>query len=182
MAQNGKSAATKGAELEAAWAATENLIVDFGYSYINAKLTNDLFQPQTGGLIAEDGHRLPSTAEHVATVSLDHAYGLDNGWVLASRLLAYYQSDSINSVQDTSIQETFPSFALFNASVAILTDHWTFSLYGKNLTNEEGITGSYPEAYMSTDTGIFENYYGNNQRNYISTPRTFGISATYRFR
>jgi hypothetical protein len=115
-------------------------------------------------------------------MSLDHSFGLDNGWVLASRLLAYYQSDSINSVQDTSIQETFPSFVLFNASVAILTEHWDFSLYGKNLGNEEGITGSYPEAYMSTDTGIFENYYGNNQRNYISTPRTFGISATYRFR
>ena len=68
------------------------------------------------------------------------------------------------------------------ASIAILTDHWAFSLYGKNLGNEEGITGSYPAAYMSTDTGIFENYYGNNQRNYISTPRTFGISATYRYR
>jgi len=182
MAQNGDSAATKGLELEAAWAATENLVVNFGYSYIKAELTADLIQPQTGGLIAEDGHRLPSTAEHVASVSLDHGFNLSNGWTLASRLLAYYQGDSINSVTDTSTQETFESFALFNASIAILTDHWAFSLYGKNLGNEEGITGSYPQAYMSTDTGIFENYYGNNQRNYISTPRTFGISATYRFR
>jgi len=182
MAQNGDYAATKGLELEAAWAATENLVVNFGYSYIKAELTADLIQPQTGGLIAEDGHRLPSTAEHVASVSLDHGFNLSNGWTLASRLLAYYQGDSINSVTDTSTQETFESFALFNASIAILTDHWAFSLYGKNLGNEEGITGSYPQAYMSTDTGIFENYYGNNQRNYISTPRTFGISATYRFR
>jgi len=182
MAQNGDSAATSGLELEAAWAATDNLIVNFGYSYINAELTDDLYQPQTGGLIADDGHRLPGTAEHVATISFDHNYNLNNGWSLASRLLAYYQGDSINSVQDTSIQETFDSFALFNASVAIITDHWNFSLFAKNLGNEEGITGSYPEAYMSTDTGIFENYYGNNQRNYITQPRTFGISATYRFR
>ena len=182
MAQNGDSAATKGLELEAAWAATENLVVNFGYSYIKAELTADLIQPQTGGVIAEDGHRLPSTAEHVATVSFDHTYNMNNGWTLASRLHAYYQGDSINSVQDTSIQAKFGSFALFNASVAILTDHWAFSLYGKNLGNEEGITGAYPETYMSTDTGIFENYYGNNQRNYITTPRTFGVSATYRFR
>jgi outer membrane receptor protein involved in Fe transport len=182
MAQNGDSAATSGLELESAWAATDNLIVNFGYSYINAELTDDLYQPQTGGLIADDGHRLPGTAEHVGTISFDHNYNLNNGWTLASRLLAYYQGDSINSVQDTSIQETFDSFALFNASVAIITDHWNFSLFAKNLGNEEGITGSYPEAYMSTDTGIFENYYGNNQRNYITQPRTFGISATYRFR
>ena len=182
MAQNGKSAATKGLELEAAWAATENLIVNLGYSYINAELTADLIQPQTGGVIAEDGHRLPGTAEHVATVSLDHNYSLNNGWTLASRFHVYYQGDSINSVQDTSIQEKFGSFTLLNASIAVLTDHWAFSLYGKNLSNEDAITGSYPEAYMSTDTGILENYYGNNQRNYISTPRTFGLSATYRFR
>ncbi|MGA9574052.1 MAG: TonB-dependent receptor, partial [Lysobacterales bacterium] len=182
MAQNGDTAATKGAELEAAWAATDNLIVNFGYSYINAELTSDLYQPQTGSLISEDGHRLPGTAEHVATVSLDHNYGLSNGWILASRLHAYYQSDSINAVQDTTIQETFGSFTLFNASVAVITDHWNISLFVKNLGNKEGITGSYPEAYMSTDTGIFENFYGNNQRNYITQPRTFGISATYRFR
>jgi outer membrane receptor protein involved in Fe transport len=182
MAQNGDSASTSGLELEATWAATDELLVNVGYSYINAELTADLIQPQTGGVIAQDGHRLPGTAEHVVTVSLDHSHNLNNGWTLASRLHAYYQSDSINSVTDTTIQETFDSFALFNASIAILTDHWAFSLYGKNLGNEEGITGSYPAAYMSTDTGIFENYYGNNQRNYISTPRTFGISATYRFR
>ena len=182
MAQNGESAATKGVELEAAWAATENLIVNFGYSYINAELTADLIGPQTGGVLAEDGHRLPGTAEHVATVSLDHSYGLNNGWTLASRLHAYYQSDSINSVQDTTIQDTFGSFALLNASVAIVTDHWNFSLFAKNLGNNDGITGSYPEAYMSTDTGILENYHGNNQRNYISSPRTIGLSATYNFR
>ena len=144
MAQNGDSAATKGVELEAAWAATDNLIVNFGYSYINAELTADLYQPQSGALLAEDGHRLPGTAQHVATVSLDHNYGLSNGWTLASRLHAYYQSDSINSVTDTTIQETFGSFALLNASVAVITDHWNFSLFVKNLGNDDGITGSYP--------------------------------------
>lgn len=182
MAQNGDTAATSGLELEAAWAATDNLVVNFGYSYIKAELTDDLYQPQTGGLIAEDGHRLPGTSEHVATVSLDHAFSLSNGWTMASRLLGYYQSDSINSVQDTSIQDTFDSFVLFNGSIAIITDHWTFSLFAKNITNKEGITGSYPKAYMSTDTGIFENYYGNNQRNYITQPRTLGLSVTYNFR
>ena len=182
MAQNGDSAATKGVELEGSIAATENLIVNLGYSYISAKLTDDLLAPQFGTLLAEDGHRLPGTAEHVATASLDHSFNLSNGWTLASRLHVYYQGDSINSVQDTTIQETFDSFALFNASIAILTDHWTLSLYGKNLGNDEGITGSYPEAYMSTDTGPFENFHGNNQRNYITAPRTFGVSATYRFR
>ncbi len=182
MAQNGKSAATKGLELEAAWAATENLIVNFGYSYVNAELTADLIQPQTGGVLSEDGHRLPGTSEHVGTISLDHAFNMSNGWTLASRLHAYYQSDSINSVTDGTVQDTFGSFALLNASIAVLTDHWSFSLFAKNLGNEEGVTGSLPAANQSLDTGVFENFYGNNQRDYITQPRTFGVSATYRFR
>ena len=37
MAQNGDTASTSGLELEAAWAATDNLIVNFGYAYINAE-------------------------------------------------------------------------------------------------------------------------------------------------
>jgi hypothetical protein len=32
-----------------------------------------------------------------------------------------------------------------------------------------------------TDTSIFENYYGNNQRQYIATPRTIGLALKYNF-
>ena len=182
MAQNGDSAGTKGVELEGAIAATEQLIVNFGYAYIKAELTDDLYQPQTGNLLSLDGHRLPGTSEHTLTVGLDHSYNLNNGWVLASRLNAYYQSDSINSVTEGTVQDHFDSFTLWNASVAVSTEHWTLSLYGKNLSNEEGVTGSLPAANQSLDTGIFENFYGNNQRDYIAQPRTLGISATYRYR
>jgi hypothetical protein len=102
--------------------------------------------------------------------------------VLNSRLNAYYQSDSINSVTEDTRQDKFGSFTLWNASIAIEAEHWRFSLYGKNLSNEEGVTGSLPETNQGLDTGIFENFYGNNNRDYITQPRTIGISATYRFR
>jgi outer membrane receptor protein involved in Fe transport len=182
MAQNGDSAGTKGVELEGSIAATERLVVNLGYAYIDAELTDDLFQPQTGNLLSEDGHRLPGVSEHTLTVGLDHAYTLSSGWVLNSRLNAYYQSDSINSVTEDTRQDKFGSFTLWNASIAIEAEHWRFSLYGKNLSNEEGVTGSLPETNQGLDTGIFENFYGNNNRDYITQPRTIGISATYRFR
>ena len=47
--------------------------------------------------------------------------------------------------------------------------------------DEQAVTGNYPSAYMSTDTGTFENYYGNNQRDYIATPRTIGLALKYNF-
>jgi outer membrane receptor protein involved in Fe transport len=182
MAQNGDSAGTKGVELEGSLAATENLIINMGYAYIDAELTDDLYGPQFGSLLSEEGHRLPGVSEHTLTVGLDHAFTLNSGWVLNSRLNAYYQSDSINSVTEGTVQDKFGSFTLWNGSVAIEAENWRFALYGKNLTNEEGVTGSLPAANQSLDTGIFENFYGNNQRDYITQPRTFGISATYRYR
>jgi outer membrane receptor protein involved in Fe transport len=181
MAQNGESAETMGVELEAQILLSESLELDLGYAHVNAELSADLYAPQYGNLLASSGHRLPGTAENVLTASLSHSYSLSGKYNILSRLSAYYQSDSINSVQDNTLQDTFDAFTLWNASVAIQRDSWDLSLYVRNLTNEQGVTGSYPAAYMSTDTGVFENYYGNNQRQYITTPRTLGLRLSYRF-
>lgn len=181
MAQNGESAATTGVELEAQVLLTESLELNVGYAHVNAELTSDLYSPQYGTLLATDGHRLPGTAENVVTASLVHSHSMSQGYTVVSRLSAYYQSDSINSVQDNTLQDKFDAFSLWNASIAVNRDNWDLSLYVRNLGNEQGVTGSYPAAYMSTDTGVFENYYGNNQRQYITTPRTFGIRLGYRY-
>ena len=60
-------------------------------------------------------------------------------------------------------------------------DNWAATLYVKNLGDEQGVTGNYPSAYMSTDTAVFENYFGNNQRQYLATPRTIGVALRYDF-
>jgi outer membrane receptor for ferrienterochelin and colicin len=181
MAQNGEAAKTTGVELEAQVLLTDDLELNLGYAYVSAELSADLYAPQYGNLLATSGHRLPGTAENVVTAALTHSYTLSRGYNLMSRLSAYYQSDSINSVQDNTLQDTFSGFTIWNASVAVQRDNWDVSLYMRNIGNEQGVTGSYPAAYMSTDTGIFENYYGNNQRQYITTPRTLGVRVSYHF-
>ena len=52
---------------------------------------------------------------------------------------------------------------------------------GKNLGDEEGVTGSFPSSYFSYDTGVFEGWYGNSNRQMITQPRTIGLSASYHF-
>ena len=61
------------------------------------------------------------------------------------------------------------------------SDSWSAAFFVKNIGDEQAVTGNYPSAYMSTDTGTFENYYGNNQRDYIATPRTIGLALKYNF-
>jgi outer membrane receptor protein involved in Fe transport len=182
MAQNGDAAETSGLELEASMALTDSIDIRTGYSYTKAELTEDLIAPQFENVIAESGARLPGVPEHVFSLNLSHVTELTKSIEMTSRLSGYYQSDSTNTVLDNSqLTDTFDAFSLWNASLLFTKDAWAVSLYVKNLTNEEGVTGSYPNAYLSTDTGAFENYYGNNQKDYIAAPRTIGFSVSYQF-
>ena len=181
MAQNGESAATSGLELDAQFLITDNLDLQIGYGYNKAELTADLVQPQSDVVISEDGHRLPGTSEHTAAATLRHVAEFNSGWSLTTRLSGYYQSDSINSVQDNTLQDTFGSFSIWNIGATLGNDNWAATLFVKNLGDEQGVTGNYPSAYMSTDTAVFENYFGNNQRQYLATPRTVGVVLRYDF-
>ena len=181
MAVNGESATTTGIELEAQMLLSENLELDLGFGHVEAELSSDFINPQTGGVTALDGHRLPGTSENTASATLRHSLDLSNGMNLTTRLGGYYQSDSINSVTDNTLQATFPGFTIWNVSATLSSEHWSGALYVKNLGDDQAVTGNYPSAYMSTDTGTFENYYGNNQREYIATPRTIGLTVKYDF-
>ena len=181
MAQNGDSAKTTGLELEAQILLSDNFELDLGYGHVQAELSSDLINPQSGSVVAVDGQRLPGTAENTATASLKHNFDMSNGLNLTTRLSAYYQSDSINSVTDNTLQDKFDGFSIWNLGTTLSSESWSASLYVKNLGNSKAITGNYPSAYMSTDTGIFENYYGNNQREYLATPRTIGLALKYNF-
>ena len=117
----------------------------------------------------------------MASAALQHTLDMSSGLSLTSTLSAYYQSDSINSVQDTSIQATFDAFSLWNFQTTLGSENWSASLFIKNIGDEQAVTGNYPAAYMSSDTNVFENFYGNNQRQYIATPRTIGLALKYFF-
>ena len=58
--------------------------------------------------------------------------------------------------------------------------YWN-ELEWENLTDEEGVTGAFPSSHWSYDTGVFENWYGNGNRQMITLPRTIGLTASYNF-
>jgi iron complex outermembrane recepter protein len=95
-------------------------------------------------------------------------------------LNVYYQSDSLNYLGDSaSLQADIGGFSLWNVTSRLSTDDWDVVLYMKNIFNQDGVTGLLPEAYMGTDPA--ENFLGNSSKDFISLPRTYGVSLTYRF-
>jgi outer membrane receptor protein involved in Fe transport len=181
MAQNGTSAETRGYELEAQFALTDGLDLNLGYGYAKGELTADLLAPQFGNVIATKGHRLPGTAETTLTASMTHSMEVANGLTLSTRIGGYYQSDSINSVTETDVQETFSGFSMWNLSMTLGNENWSASLFAKNITNEQGTTASIPEAFTGIDSGTFENFYANTSRRYIVSPQTIGLALKYNF-
>ena len=182
IATNGESAVTQGIELELNGNLGDYLHYRLGYTYVDAELDDDFISPQQGGLVAEDGARLPGTPEHVFSLTLDRSWDLSADMDLVTRITGYYQDEAENYINDQAPQnESFDSFWLVSASATLFVDNWRVSLYGKNLGDDDGVTGAFPSAHWSYDTGTFESWYGNGNRQMITQPRTFGASVSYQF-
>jgi len=182
LAANGDAASTEGIELEIEGYASENFHYRVGYTYVDAKLDKDFISPQSGGVVATSGSTLPGAPESVLTFAMDNTWELSSTMSLVAAFNAYYQSETENFInQASSINETFDAFTLMNASAALESENWTATLYVRNLGDEEGASGGFPSSYWSYDTGVFESWYGNGNRQFIVQPRTIGLKFGYRF-
>jgi len=183
---NGESAKTQGFEFELQGYLTDDLHYVLGYAYVQGELTSDFYVPSAvwdedpQRLQAEDGAKLPSTPENTLSLSFDYTYEMSAEMYWITQINGYYQSDSLNYLGESDkFQSTIEGFSIVNASTRFSTEDWDITLYVKNLLNEEGVTGRISEDYMGTDPA--ENFLGNSSKDYISLPRTIGLSATYRF-
>jgi iron complex outermembrane recepter protein len=182
---NGESAKTSGVELELQGYLTDDLHYVLGYAYIEAELTDDFYAPSGIGatdstyLVASDGTRLPATPKNTLSLSMDYTHSMDNGMYWISQVNGYYQSDTVNALGEGKYQADIDGFSIWGASTRISSDNWDITLYVNNIFNEDGVTGVIPENAMGTDPS--ENFLGNSSKDYISQPRTIGLSAKYSF-
>lgn len=182
IAANGDEANTSGLELELEGVLAESVHYRIGYTYVKAELDKDFINPQSGALVAPDGATLPGAPENVFSVSVGNSWNVNSDMVLDLGLNAYAQGDSQNYFDtDNQLSENLDSFVLLGATASLSTDNWTAMLYAKNIGDESGATGAFPIGYFSYDTGVFESWYGNGNRQFIVQPRTIGLKLSYRF-
>jgi iron complex outermembrane receptor protein len=182
VAANGDKASTQGIELELEGRLAESFHYRAGYTYVNAELDKDFLSPQTGDVVAPKGSTLPGAPSNTLSLSLDNTWDLSSTMDLVVAFNAYYQSDSEGFIdQDSVINETYDAFTLLGATASLGTDNWTAMLYVRNLTDEAGASGGFAQTDWSYDTGTFENWYGNGNRQFVVQPRTIGLKFGYRF-
>lgn len=182
IAANGDAASTQGIELEVEGYASDSFHYRAGYTYVKAELDKDFISPQTGAVVAPSGSRLPGAPESVLTVAVDNTWEINAEMDLIASFNAYYQSETENFInQSALLNETFDAFTLLNASASLVSESWSATLYIRNITDEEGASGGFASSYWSYDTGVFESWYGNGNRQFIVQPQTIGLKFGYRF-
>jgi len=179
--QNGGKARNVGLELELTQQLTDRFRYTLGYSYVDAKLQNDVYAPDnTTTPTALKGAQLPGVPQNAFSLVLDYDQPLANGWTWTNDLQFYYQSETQNAISDSPrFKATLPSFELVHLTTGLDFGSWQAKLFVRNLTNSKGSTGMFKEQYMGTAPA--QNYYGNGSKVFLTQPRTIGLSVSVDF-
>ncbi len=182
LADNGDKATTQGVELEVEGYIGESTHYRVGYTYVNAELGKDFNNTQSGSLVAPKGSDLPAAPNSVVSFNFDKSWHLGGDRDLIVGLNGYYQSGSQNFLtKDHELSQSWDAFSLIGLTATLVDESWNATLYIRNVGDEAGLTGGFPTSYFSYDTGTFESWYGNGNRQFIVQPRTIGLKFGYRF-
>jgi iron complex outermembrane recepter protein len=136
---NGGTAVSKGFEFAASVFPTSGLTLSLNGAYTNGKLTEDT-DPVVGGM---DGDPLPYVPKWSFGLNADYEWtvkGSSRAYVGGSldytgeRTVAFSQRAADGSILKAD------SFTTLNLRAGLYHGHWSVELYGKNLTNEMGVT------------------------------------------
>jgi iron complex outermembrane recepter protein len=187
VAVNGKSAVSKGVELEAHTPVfTPNLNLSLGYSYTDARLTQSFCLPVGNGTGAPNGfipcgiqglngERLPGTTQSSGSATLTYTQSLAQPRSIVYTLNADYRGSSLNSlgtIANNYTPVTLPGYALVNASITeSLNRHLRIGVFGSNLLDKRAVVGA-PQRGVEF-LGNLANVYS------INRPREISLHVSY---
>jgi outer membrane receptor protein involved in Fe transport len=133
--------------------------------------TVSLLTPFEGDAKSLDGNSIPGSPDSTINFGAEYTWlpGSFGNWAAVGRVDYYRQSESFSRVFNTR-RDTLDSWENVNLSLALFNEEngMRIELFGKNVLDEEVITGSY---LTSDDSGLFTNIF-------LTEPRTYGISLT----
>jgi outer membrane receptor protein involved in Fe transport len=167
---NGGTAESKGVEFTATMRPGSGFSIAFSGAYTDAYLTEDT-DPVVGGL---DGDPLPFVPEWSLTLGGDYEWSvLGDSTAYVGGQIAYTGERTADfGTRDANgdIHEA-DDYTTIDLRTGLLRDHWSLELYGKNLTDEEGINDILaPGGFPNGAAGIG-----------VIRPRTLGLALGLRF-
>lgn len=168
---NGGTAESKGLEFTAGFYPVDGLTLSLNAAYTDAYLTQDTDPILVGGA---DGDPLPYVPEWSWGAAADYEWPMRGDWTAyvggnlaytGDRPAGFDNRDGNGAIRDAD------AYTTLGLRAGILAGRWSFELYGKNVTDERGITSI--SAGDEAVTGRVEMG--------VIRPRTFGASVGVRF-
>lgn len=179
---NSGDAETKGFEIDFKAAPIDDLVINLGISYVDAKFTrgcdSDQFILNSGGfrpnfdtrnptaaalpLCNITGNRLPLGSPWIVNGGFAYEADVGSGG-LSAFINSNFSYEASKFVQVHNLAETGSTF-LLNARLGVRHENWSIALFGRNLTNEDSI---------ALATRWFDLRYGAGTRGLPTTPQTF---------
>ena len=163
---NGGAATSRGAELAVSWFPMTGLSLRSAVGYTDASLSEPA--PAAGGL---DDDRLPFVPKLTGSLGANYRWALNAGWSAYAGGTLNYTGERRSDFSQRAAQDV-GSYTMLNLSGGIENANWRLAIYGKNLTDSDGVTFLKSQSLSPA---------GSPFGAAIIAPRTIGADLTYRF-
>ena len=149
---NAGKAEIKGAELELQALVNDNLVLNVGLAYTDAKYSEITDPFATINL----NSKFANTPEWSSTVGLDYTVDLDNNGTMQLHGDWNYNSKIYNNAENTP-ELTQPAVHLFNAAITYTNpnEQWDLVLGGRNLTDERYLVSGFDQPGVGFTEGTY---------------------------
>ncbi|MFC5374186.1 TonB-dependent receptor domain-containing protein [Brevundimonas faecalis] len=142
--------------------ANQSLDLDLAASFLDTEIIS-FSSARVAEVLSTVGDPLPGAPDVTATLSLNHAMTLANGWRLGTRVSVSHHGEESNRLNATP-GNTAEAYTLLNARMELETaSNWAVYAYGRNITDEV----YFPEL--------------NGASRLVGAPATYGVGLRYRF-
>lgn len=179
---NGKSAESKGMEINGSWRVSRNLTLEGSAFFAKAQITSDIFDLRDR-VIAADGQQMPGSPKKknwlAAEYTVPGAFGMAGDlWFRYDVSYMGSSWDTLSGARNNDPLRYLPAWSSSNLQVGFSFDNdLTISLMARNLTDEHGMTATWDQDYIS-------NWFGDprwQQMPTLQRPRTISLNIRKKF-
>ena len=187
---NGGKAKSEGFETSFVWLPIEGLSLQGTYSYVDARLTQDVpgiiavndppatYPSDPILLDARSGDRLPGSSRHSGSLGATYTYPVGDAKIVTNWTATYRGNVVTRIGWDRAFGDKLPGYVLHRASIFYETDRYSIGLFGNNIFNKYAVNAvSNDRSRVGLNDGVRLRYL----RQSVINPRTFGIEARLKY-
>jgi outer membrane receptor protein involved in Fe transport len=187
---NGGKAKSQGFETSLQVRPVHGLSVQGTYSYLDAKLTEDVpaiiavnspaatYPSIPIQLDALSGDRLPGSAKHSGSLGATYSLPFKDGVIVADWTATYRGNVVTRLGWDRAFGDKLPSYVLHRASLSYEAGRYSLGFFANNIFDKYAVVSvSNDRSRVGLNDGVLLRYY----KRAVLNPRTFGIEARFKY-